>query len=83
MSRQHSYRIGLAVGSAGLVLALTVSAQGAKDGLLTGTITSTSGQPIEGVTVSAQIAGEPITASVYTGADGRYFFPTGFFLSSI
>src|SRR5262245_19059571 len=48
---------------------------GAEDGLLTGTITSASGKPIEGVVVSAQIIGEPITASVYSGADGRYFFP--------
>jgi len=47
----------------------------AAEGLLTGTIKSASGTPIEGVAVSAQLPGEPITTSVYTGADGRYFFP--------
>jgi len=56
-------------------LAFAYSAQGAEEGMLTGTIKSASGKPIEGVVVSAQIPGEPITASVYTGADGRYFFP--------
>jgi streptogramin lyase len=56
-------------------LAFSFSAQGAEDGLLTGTIKSASGAPLEGVAVSAQVAGEPITTSVFTGADGRYFFP--------
>jgi streptogramin lyase/mono/diheme cytochrome c family protein len=55
--------------------ALAVSEQGAADGLLTGTIKSASGTALEGVAVSAQRPGEPITTSVYTGADGRYFFP--------
>ena len=49
--------------------------QGAEEGLLTGTVTSSSGAALEGVAVSAQIPGVPITTSVYTGADGRYFFP--------
>jgi mono/diheme cytochrome c family protein len=57
------------------VLMLTFAVQGAEDSILTGTIKSTSGAPIEGVAVSAQLPGEPITTSVYTGADGRYFFP--------
>jgi streptogramin lyase/mono/diheme cytochrome c family protein len=50
-------------------------APSAGEGLLTGTIKSASGTPLEGVAVSAQVPGEPITTSVYTGADGRYFFP--------
>src|SRR5262245_34946765 len=56
-----------------LMIGLT---NGAGDGYLTGTITSTTGARLEGVTISAQIDGEPITTSVYTGSDGRYFFPT-------
>ncbi len=56
------------------VLVVSLSAQ-AQEGLLTGTVTSLNGAPIEGVAVSAQIEGEPITASVYTQSDGRYFFP--------
>lgn len=51
------------------------STDAAVERVLAGTVTSTSGAPIEGVAVSAQIPGVPITASVYTGADGRYFFP--------
>ena len=51
------------------------SAQSAGEGLLTGTIKSASGTPLEGVAVSAKLPGEPITTSVYSGADGRYFFP--------
>jgi len=55
---------------------LALPSQGAAEGLLTGTITSAAGAPIEGVVVSAQVAGQPITTSVYTGADGAYFFPS-------
>jgi streptogramin lyase/mono/diheme cytochrome c family protein len=51
------------------------STPGAEAGVLTGTIKSASGTPLEGVAVSAQLPGEPITTSVYTGADGRFFFP--------
>tara|TARA_B100001123_G_scaffold404964_1_gene494888 strand:+ start:445 stop:2559 length:2115 start_codon:yes stop_codon:yes gene_type:complete len=47
----------------------------ATEGLLTGTITSEDGQPIEGIAVSARVGNETITVSVYTGADGQYFFP--------
>ena len=56
-------------------LTLTFSVQGAQEGILTGTVKSASGTPLEGVAVSAQLPGEPITTSVYTAADGRYFFP--------
>lgn len=66
--------VGIATGAAA-AFALVLSVHGAADGLLTGTIKSTSGAPLEGVVVSAQVEGEPITTSVYTGADGRYFFP--------
>jgi streptogramin lyase len=74
MSRR-SYQFGLAIGMAGVMLALSISAESTREGLLTGTVRSTAGAPVEGVAVSAQIAGEPITTSVYTAADGRYFFP--------
>lgn len=60
---------------AATALGLSLSVRGAEDGLLTGTIKTASGSPIEGVAVSAQIPGNPITTSVFTGADGRYFFP--------
>ncbi len=72
--RRIRHQIGSAIAAAG-VLMLALPAQSAGEGLLTGTITSAAGVPIEGVVVSAHVAGEPITTSVYTGADGRYFFP--------
>jgi virginiamycin B lyase len=74
MTRRNCYSFGAAAMTTfGLVLAL--SAQTPQEGLLTGTIMSATGTPVEGVAVSAQIAGEPITVSVYTHEDGRYFFP--------
>jgi streptogramin lyase len=42
---------------------------------LTGTIRSASGERMEGVTVSARATGSSITTSVFTDADGEYFFP--------
>lgn len=64
---------GTVVAAAALAFSLAVS--GAEEGVLTGTVKSASGSPIEGVAVSAQLPGEPITTSVYSGADGRFFFP--------
>src|SRR5438552_15683793 len=61
--------------SAAALLFLISRAHGAAEGYLSGTITATTGTHLEGVTVSAQIDGEPITTSVYSGPDGRYFFP--------
>ena len=46
------------------------------DQLLTGSITSASGQKLEGVQVSAKMEGATITTSVYTDLNGDYFFPT-------
>jgi hypothetical protein len=45
------------------------------NGWLSGRVVSASGGPLEGVIVSARIQGESITTSVYTDADGRYYFP--------
>ena len=73
-TRRPRYQAALAAVLAA-ALALTFSAQGAENGMLWGTVRSVSGAPLEGVAVSAQAPGEPITTSVYTGADGRYFFP--------
>lgn len=55
--------------------AYVFSAPNGEAGVLAGTIKSASGTPLEGVAVSAQLPSEPITTSVYTGTDGRYFFP--------
>ena len=48
----------------------------AEDGsLLTGTITSASSEPLEGVTVSAKGPNQAITTSVFTDDQGTYYFP--------
>jgi streptogramin lyase len=54
---------------------LMASAAHAADQLLSGAITSPSGQKPEGVTVSAKMEGSSITTSVYTDTAGDYFFP--------
>jgi streptogramin lyase len=43
--------------------------------LLTGTVTSDSGEKMSGVVVSAQAEGKLIITSVYTDEQGRYYFP--------
>ena len=42
---------------------------------LWGTITSTAGETLEGVTVSARADGRNVTTSVFTDSDGEYYFP--------
>ena len=65
-------RTMLLVGAASLAGA--TGAQAA-DQLLTGVISSSSGQKLEGVTVSAKMEGSTITTSVYTDETGSYYFP--------
>jgi streptogramin lyase len=43
--------------------------------LLTGTITSASGEKMEGVTISARQLGKTFTTTVFTDASGVYYFP--------
>ena len=47
----------------------------AADQVLTGVISSASGQKLEGVTVSAKMEGSTITTSIYTDEKGAYYFP--------
>ena len=54
---------------------LTATTAHAADQMLSGAITSQSGQKLEGVTVSAKLDGSTITTSVYTDAAGAYVFP--------
>src|SRR2546427_10569826 len=54
---------------------LMVTAAQAADQLLTGAISSRSGQKLDGVTVSAKMEGSTITTSVYTDQTGSYYFP--------
>ena len=57
------------------VTAVMARATRAADQVLTGTIVSSSGQKLDGVTVSAKMEGSTITTSVYTDENGAYFFP--------
>src|SRR6202049_3777874 len=43
--------------------------------ILSGTVKSSDGKPLEGVGVSARNAGETFTTTVYTDQGGRYAFP--------
>jgi streptogramin lyase len=43
--------------------------------ILSGTVNSSEGKPLEGVGVSARNAAETFTTTVYTDQGGRYFFP--------
>ena len=48
---------------------------GDEDSLLAGRVSTASGEPLEGVTVSARPPGRPITTSVFTDERGAYVFP--------
>src|SRR5262249_18153764 len=43
--------------------------------ILTGTVTSASGEKLSGATVSARRSGQPTTTSVFTDQQGKYYFP--------
>src|SRR5262249_35220452 len=68
----HKMRTILIAGAAGLVFA---SGAQAAEQLLSGAVSSQSGQKLDGVTVSAKLEGSTITTSVYTDAAGNYYFP--------
>jgi hypothetical protein len=55
--------------------AMVATTSYAADQQLSGAITGANGQKLDGVTVSAKMVGGTITTSVYTDADGNYYFP--------
>jgi len=57
------------------VVGLASTAALAADVVLSGAISSASGQKLEGVTVSAKQDGTTVTTSVYTDDAGNYYFP--------
>jgi streptogramin lyase len=66
----------LLASAASLAIAgLTAPAALAADQLLTGAISSSAGEKLGGVTVSAKLDGSTITTSVYTDESGNYYFP--------
>ena len=71
----HVRTILLASAASFVVAAAAAPAAFADDQLLTGAVTSSSGEKLGGVTVSAKIDGSTITHSVYTDESGNYYFP--------
>ena len=68
--------LGLVVAVLTLIAILPRIVRAAPDqNLLTGTVKTESGAKMGGVTVSAQAEGKSITTSVFTDADGAYYFP--------
>ena len=59
-----------------IVIALLIAAPAyAADPVLHGTIRAPSGEPMAGATVSAKAPGTNITRTVFTDAQGNYYFP--------
>src|SRR5215472_15411132 len=82
MSIVRRNRIGLAAlgvlafSALAMIIIQPSRSQAAPNGmLLTGLVTSTSGEKMGGVVVSAQAEGKLIITSVYTDDQGRYYFP--------
>jgi hypothetical protein len=66
--------------TAGLALAVALSLSlptlaGAADVILSGTVKSSSGETMGGVTVSAKAEGATITTTVFSDEAGGYYFP--------
>ena len=60
---------------AGITSLVFATGAQAADQLLSGAVSSPTGQTLDGVTVSAKLEGSTITTSVYTDAAGSYYFP--------
>ena len=66
---------GQLLASVASLILIGAASTASADELLTGSITSASGQKLEGVQVSAKKEGSTITTSVYTDLNSDYFFP--------
>lgn len=73
MKHQWNY---IAAGLLVLAMALAIpEAALAGDALLSGTVKSSSGEKMDGVTVSAKAEGQTITTTVFTDGQGNFYFP--------
>src|SRR5947209_19821402 len=72
MSRAHAFLVALCAMVA-TVLAAPLARAG--DAILSGTVVSSSGEKMGGVTVSAKAEGATITTSVFTDETGAYYLP--------
>ena len=68
-------RRGLIVANLTAVAAILISVPAFADALLSGTIKSSDGKAMGGITVSAKPDGGTITTTVFTDAAGQFYFP--------
>ena len=71
---KHSFEWVAGLIAIAIVLAFAPG-DGRADSLLTGAVTSATGEKMGGVTVSAKAEGSTITTSVFTDGSGNYYFP--------
>jgi len=74
--RSNAPRVtGAATALAAGLAAFVPQAANAADALLSGTVASSAGEKMGGVTISAKAEGSLITTTVYTDEAGAYYFP--------
>ena len=71
MTRLQSATLVLAT----LVSSVVMTSATRADAILSGAVTSLTGEKLDGVSVSAKAAGSTIATSVFTDAQGNYYFP--------
>jgi streptogramin lyase len=72
---RRSARHSAILASSFVLCAAALSPAAAADVILSGTISSASGEKMVGATVSVRQDGSPISTSVYTDEQGNYYFP--------
>jgi len=76
MTSARSHRTALSVALAAVASLAGFGLAYAADPLLSGTVTSSTGEPMPGVTVSAKQQGATVTTTVFTDRQGKYYFPS-------
>src|SRR6516162_58401 len=74
MTNAHGILLATLIAIMGAAMSLAAGANAA-DAILSGTITSAAGEKLGGVTVSAKPVGGTVTTTVFTDANGEYYFP--------
>ena len=74
-SRSSVVLAGMILGVCVLLAGAAAPAAAQEPTPLAGTVTAAGGEPMAGVAVSARAEGTPLTTSVFTDDDGRYYFP--------
>src|SRR5580700_11583559 len=72
---ENPMRRGFIVANLAAVAAILIALPAFADALLSGTIKSSDGKAMGGVTVSAKPDGGTITTTVFSDTDGNFYFP--------